>query len=98
MPMKPFMVHVESLIEARLLLDALADYDNFQFENNVKPDFANMGGLSVWMDALENDDGTKGGWCDWYSENGQNIDYYSLGELRELSHETLPVWEGAEIV
>lgn len=64
-PMKPFIVPVETVGEARKLLDALAKYDAFQFENLVKPDYSNAGGLSVFED---------GEWTDWYDEEGNDID------------------------
>lgn len=64
-PMKPFTVPVRSLREAKLLLSALANYDAFQFENNIKPDYCNTGGLSVFE---------EGEWLDWYSEDGLGID------------------------
>lgn len=65
-PMKPFYVNVKSLREAKLILDTLADYDKFQFENNVKPDYSNAAGLEVY----ENDE-----WCEWEDAEGRNIDY-----------------------
>lgn len=64
-PMKAFRVPVRNIREAKLLLETLAEYDIFQFENNVKPDYANAGGLNVWE---------GGEWTEWYSENGQSID------------------------
>lgn len=63
-PMEPFRVEVESPEEAKKLLNILADYDIFQFENNVKPDYCNAGGLEVFED---------GEWTDWYSEDGEDI-------------------------
>lgn len=47
-PGKSFDVPVETLEEASFLLDVLAAYDLFQYENRIKPDFANAGGLVVW--------------------------------------------------
>ncbi len=64
-PGKPFMVPVESTGQAALVLDTLARYDAFQFENRIKPDYCNAGGLSVY----EGDE-----WTDWYDENGWSID------------------------
>lgn len=64
-PMDPFIVPVNNLREAKLLLDTLAKYDAFQFDNNIKPDYSNVGGLSVFED---------GEWCDWYDEDGNDID------------------------
>ena len=46
-------------------MDILAEYDLFQFKNDIKPDYSNAGGLQVF----ENDD-----WSEWYSEDGWDID------------------------
>ena len=65
-----FIVEVNDLAQAKLLLDTLAVYDIFQLENNIKPDFANAGGLEVWN---ENDND----WEDWYDEEtGMDFDEY----------------------
>ena len=40
-------------------MDVLADYDKFQFENNIKPDYSNAGGLEIFE---------NGEWPDWYDE------------------------------
>jgi len=40
-PCDPFKVSVESLDEAKKVMDMLADYDLFQFEHKIKPDYAN---------------------------------------------------------
>jgi len=67
-PMKAFEVPVRSLEEASLILDTLAAYDLFQLDNKVKPDFANVGGLSIYQD---------GEWSDWYDEEtGDDFDEY----------------------
>lgn len=59
-PGKPFHVDVESVREGVKIMDVLADYDQFQFENRIKPDYCNMGGL-----LMVDDDGE---WVDWYDE------------------------------
>ena len=64
-PMKSFQVNVANIEEAKLLLKTLADYDIFQFENHIKPDYCNSGGLSVW-------DGNE--WAEWDDGEGQDID------------------------
>jgi hypothetical protein len=64
-PMKAFEVDVSTVAEGVKLLDVLADYDRFQFENNVKPDYCNAGGLRRWC--ADNGDGVPG-WEDWYDE------------------------------
>lgn len=43
---KPFHFPVPDLDTGILLCDALARYDLFQFENRIKPDYANAGGVS----------------------------------------------------
>jgi len=65
-PMKSFHVPVESPEEAIKMIDALARYDLFQYNNNIKPDYANAGGLEVFED---------GEWVEWYDpETGEDID------------------------
>ena len=59
-PMTPFTVKVSTVLEGVKILDVLADYDTFQFENNIKDDYSNAGGLSQ-LDA--NDE-----WEDWFDE------------------------------
>ena len=48
MPMKPFHVEVATVDEAKKILNTLWDYDTFQFENKVKPDYSNASGLEVF--------------------------------------------------
>lgn len=71
MPMEPFHVAVESIPEARKILDTLAAYDLFQWQNRVKPDYANTGGLEVFDD---------GRWFDWESEDGDDIEGFYLSK------------------
>ena len=68
-PMRRFFVGVKTLEEAKLLLETLARYDRFQFENRIKPDYANVGGLEV----LKN-----GEWMEWENIYGQSIDEVML--------------------
>ncbi len=63
-PMEAFTVDVNGIYEAMKVLTILAEYDKFQFENNVKPDYCNAGGLNVWED---------GEWSTWYSPDGEDI-------------------------
>lgn len=55
-PGKPFIVPVESVAEGVNIMNILADYDWFQLNNNIKPDYCNAGGLSMFED---------GEWIDW---------------------------------
>lgn len=66
MPMASFNVDVPDLPTANILLETLANYDAFQFENNVKPDYCNAGGLIIF-------DGED--WVDWWDdETGMDFD------------------------
>lgn len=49
-PMKAFEIEVPTLEEGKRLCDTLAKYDAFQFENRIKPDYANVGGVSVFYE------------------------------------------------
>lgn len=65
-PMKSFTVEVATVSEGVKILNVLGEYDMFQYENNVRPDYCNAGGLQQWE---ENSDGEGNpGWCDWYDE------------------------------
>lgn len=76
-PMKAFHYPVNSVKEGAILLDVLAKYDLFQYVNNVKPDYANAGGLQMWED---------GEWVDWEDGEGFGIDEHMdeiLGKTNE---------------
>ena len=60
-PMDPFYQEVNSVEEGTLLLETLAKYDAFQYENKIKPDYCNTGGLQEFDEKDKN-------WCDWYDE------------------------------
>jgi len=66
-PMKAFEVPVESREEGMRLCDILGRYDAFQFENKIKPDYCNTGGVVFvarpisnhdddWIDVPEDDE------------------------------------------
>jgi hypothetical protein len=60
-PMTAFTVAVPDVATGRLICDVLANYDTFQFENNVKPDYCNAGGINVfedgeWFDYMEDEE------------------------------------------
>jgi hypothetical protein len=64
-PGKPFHWPVADFAQAALMLDALAGYDDFQFSQRIKGDYANMGGLQIF-------DGEQ--WEDWEDEEGDDFD------------------------
>lgn len=57
-PGKPFYVEVVDLLTAHALTIVLAQYDLFQYDNNIKPDYSNVGGIDRWT----GEDG--GSWSD----------------------------------
>jgi hypothetical protein len=67
-PMKPFYWYVDTPEEAIKIIDLLGLYDDFQFVNNIKPDYSNVSGLEVLED---------GEWCEWYSDDGDDIREYA---------------------
>jgi hypothetical protein len=73
-PMNPFEVPVENMQDAVLILVTLARYDIFQFDNNIKPDFSNAGGLNIFE---------CGEWVDWYDEDDNDIDFYVKKYIRK---------------
>lgn len=66
-PGKGFEWAIPDLKTASLMLDVLAAYDDFQFAENVKGDYCNMGGLQVFQD---------GEWVDWEDDDGNDFDEY----------------------
>lgn len=67
-PGRPFIVAVETPHIAKQIITLLAEYDLFQFEHRIKPDYTNASGLEVFED---------GEWAEWYSEDGDNIDEFT---------------------
>lgn len=72
-PGKPFHVPVASPVEAKKLLDVLAQYDIFQFENRIKPDYCNAGGLECFQQFGPGEVVDEYDWCEWQSEYGDDI-------------------------
>lgn len=71
-PGKPFHVYVDTPQEAQRLLNVLANYDLFQYENKIKPDYCNASGLECYE--ADNGDGQPE-WCEWHDEEtGDDID------------------------
>jgi hypothetical protein len=72
-PGKPFHWPVADLAQAGMMLDALAAYDDFQFANRIKGDYANMGGLEVF-------DGAE--WFEWESDECDDFDAWRALETQ----------------
>lgn len=62
-----FYVPVETVEEAKKVMDLLAAYDCFQYNHEVKPDYCNVGGLQVF-------DEEEQCWNDWEFADGN--DYF----------------------
>lgn len=62
----PFEVEVSSIEEAWKILNILWEYDLFQYDNNLKPDYCNASGLE-YFDEEEKD------WTEWEDEDGYSI-------------------------
>lgn len=58
-PMVAFEREFDDLETAKAALDLITDFSIFEFENRVKPDYADMGGISRWEE-----DGDGG--FDWF--------------------------------
>lgn len=70
-PCKAFTVEVKDLEEAKKMSDVLANYDLFQYENRIKPDYANV----TVVEEFDEEEGEWISWCD--DETGiDNIDEY----------------------
>lgn len=65
-PMRAFEVDVRNVAEGVKIMNVLTDYDKFQFETGVKPDYSSAGGLRRWCE--DNDGEGTPGWEDWYDE------------------------------
>lgn len=68
---------VADLAQAALMLDALAAYDDFQFAQRVKGDYANGGGLQIF-------DGSD--WVDWEDEDGEWFDKWREKQTTSPPH------------
>jgi hypothetical protein len=65
-PGQAFRRDVKDYVEAKLLLDTLGAYDLFQLDNNIKPDFANVGGLEEW-------DSEERVYLDWHPSEQESL-------------------------
>lgn len=76
-PMKAFYVLVKDLDEAKTVLNVLADYDKFQFENRVKPDYSNASGLEIYIEK-------ENAWEEWEDES-EGLDILAVIRREEKS-------------
>lgn len=64
-PMTAFNVFVDSVEDAKKILKVLWDYDLFQYDNDIKPDYSNTSGLEIFKDRT---------WEEYYDDEGRDID------------------------
>ena len=83
-PMESFLVDVESVSEAVKILDVLADYDLFQLENRIKPEYSNSGGLQMF-DPNDDTDSPEGSWVDWCDEASGEDDPWKYLEAQSVT-------------
>jgi Superinfection exclusion gene product 17 len=88
-PGRKFEYLIETLVEAKTVLNTLAEYDMFLLQHGHRVDYSNAGGLMVF-DEDDTNDGPLGSWVDWYSEDGTEFDDIGLSELRSSDIK----WEG----
>lgn len=65
-PCKSFKVDVKNLEESKLISDVLSNYDLFQYENRIKPDYANVTVVEQWDEEEQE-------WISW-SDDETGID------------------------
>ncbi len=61
-PCKSFYVDVDTVEEGVKIMNTLANYDLFQLENNIKPDYSNMSCLEVFNEEAQE-------WWSWDIED-----------------------------
>lgn len=89
LPMKSFKVEVATVEEGVRMMNALADYDLFQYESRIKPDYCNMNGLQMWDETLTEEDmrdmELSDKWVDWSNDDFEDPREYidSLSEQAE---------------
>ena len=87
-PCKPFHVPVRTLREAKFIMLTLANYDLFQFQHHIKPDYSHAGVLQVF-DSEDTEDGPEGSWVDWHGENDDGCELDDPSELDDALIEKL---------
>lgn len=60
-----FYIPVDTVEEAKKIMDVLAYYDCYQMNQNIKGDYCNCGGVQMW-------DEDEQEWNDWYYEDEDN--------------------------
>ncbi|MFA5766423.1 MAG: hypothetical protein WC919_00680 [Candidatus Paceibacterota bacterium] len=80
-----FYVPVVGLVEAKQILSALADYDNYLVSNGMIGNVSNMGGLEEF-DPDDDTEGQEGSWVEWESSDCDNIADISCTEAMRIDN------------
>lgn len=91
---KPFYIPVNSVEEAKFVMDILAAYDMYQLQNEVKSDYANESGLEAYDEESKE-------WNEWYFETDtecyDDVEDYIESDLC-LSGERLKAKENEKVL
>lgn len=82
-PGKPFRRNVDDLRAAAELIYTLWQYDDFQYQNDIKPDYSSASGLEVFNPS------DPEGWSEWHSDQGMDI----VAHMRDGDDVEALVWE-----
>jgi hypothetical protein len=83
---KSFHVSVSRLVEAKKILEALADYDNYLVKSKIlSSDHCNCSGLEEFDEDDKAED-SDGSWVEWESSDGENIADISYTEAGRIDH------------
>ena len=79
--LKSFDVDVDSVEQGVKIMDVLADYDDFQFKNRIKPDYCNVGGINQWAEDCDGEGNP--GWESWYDdETGEDGPHKYIEDIK----------------
>lgn len=81
-PMNAFFVYVDSPEEGAKICDVLANYDLFQYKNNIKTDYSNTGGIQSF-DPTDDFDSPGGSWSDWCPDDDEEFSEWRENLERE---------------
>lgn len=67
-PCKPFYVEVVNEIEAKKIIDILANQHLFLYEQKIIPDYSNSIQVLMWDDKIDEETGKPYGWVDYWND------------------------------
>lgn len=80
-PMKSFNVEVDSVKEAVKVSEILKEYDKFQYDNRIKPDYCSATFIEEWSD--------YGDGYDWYSLEDEEVQELLEHEVQVIKNNIL---------